>query len=71
MHRAGIGRQLDIFSRIISIDRFDETDRSDGDQILHTDARIIKFLCNVYDQAADCARSIPVLHPFPYLLQAG
>ena len=48
---AGIGRQLDIFFRIISIDRFDETDRSDGDQILNTDSRIIKFLCNVYDQS--------------------
>ena len=47
---AGIRCQFDIFVRLKGIDCFDQSDRTDRDQILHADTRVIKFLCNVNDQ---------------------
>ena len=41
---------LDIFVRLKGINCFDQSNRTDRDQILHADTRVIKFLCNVNDQ---------------------
>ena len=43
--------ELDLFLRIECVDRLDEADRPNRDQILHTDSRVVKFLCNVDDKA--------------------
>ena len=43
--------ELDLFLRIERVDRLDEADRPNRDQILHTDSRVVKFLCNVDDKA--------------------
>ena len=54
-----IGGKFDLLLRIKGIDRLDQSDSSDGDQILHTNARIVKFLGNIdnetqimFDQSA-------------------
>ena len=43
--------ELDLFLRIERVDRLDEADRPNRDQILHTDSCIVKFLCNIHDKA--------------------
>ena len=43
-----VGRKFDIFPGIKCVDCFDQTNRTDRNQILHPDAGIIKFFCNIH-----------------------
>ena len=45
-----VGRKFDIFPGIKCVDCFDQTDRTNRNQIFHTDSRVVKFLCYVHDQ---------------------
>ena len=46
-----IGRQLNIFIHVKRVDRLDETDRPDRNQIFHAHAGVVKLSCYVDHQA--------------------
>ena len=62
----GVGRKLDLLVRVEGADGLDQTDRSDRNEILHSDARTLKALCQkddkpqiVLDQKLPCIRVSP------------
>ena len=46
----GIARQLDILAQVIGVYRLDQTDRTDGDQILLTVVVLVILLDDMRDQ---------------------
>ena len=46
----GIRRELDVLVRTEGVDRLDEPDGADGDEIVLVDARVLKFLRNIDDE---------------------
>ena len=46
-----ISRKFDLLCWVKCIDCFDQTDRTNRNQIFHTDSRVVKFLCYVYNQS--------------------
>ena len=46
-----VGRQFDILAWIKSVDGLDQSDRADGNQILHTHACIVKLFRYVHHQS--------------------
>ena len=47
---AGVGGQLDVLARLEGVDRFDEADGADGNQVLHPGRGGVELFGNVHDK---------------------